>query len=196
MTIISLTPYILALITWVIALGMWQYQLITKRRYEIAEQALSAAGKAVSSLHHIRNAKIDMEIETEELGHKSQETWLVTQQRLQDADAIFSHLRTCVQFVEMHFGSEATRQFDELSRVYSDMCIAQKKIHFRSPALKMYPSDDFQSRLQSWKDLLISEAAPDPTFEKINSIHQNIVNRYQKYLRPSLFRLFVPYSLR
>jgi len=50
-------PYLGAVLTTVIGLGMWQYQLITKRRYEVVEHALTIAGEAAQALHYIRQAE-------------------------------------------------------------------------------------------------------------------------------------------
>jgi hypothetical protein len=54
MNFYSIMPALGTELAAVFGLGMWQYQLIAKRRYEVVEQALVAAGEAVQTLHFIR----------------------------------------------------------------------------------------------------------------------------------------------
>jgi hypothetical protein len=51
MNLSAFIPYLGTILATIIALGMWQYQLITKRRYEVVERALTAVDDAVQALH-------------------------------------------------------------------------------------------------------------------------------------------------
>jgi hypothetical protein len=43
--------------TVLVGLAVWRYQMIGKRRYDVAEEVLVAAHAAVASLHLIRRAR-------------------------------------------------------------------------------------------------------------------------------------------
>ena len=45
--------------TTIVGLGIWRYQLIAARRYNVVKQALTAADRTVSDRHHIRRARSD-----------------------------------------------------------------------------------------------------------------------------------------
>lgn len=50
-------PYLVSLLTTIVGLGVWRYQLVAKRRYEVVERALIADDEAVGALTYIQEAE-------------------------------------------------------------------------------------------------------------------------------------------
>lgn len=194
MTFKELLSYLWALITTAIGLAMWQYQLIAKRRYDVAEHALTVAGKAVQAFHHIRQAEASVEM-TKRLSPQGPfpELWLVRQTRIQESAEIFSELEAASKLVAMHFGESATTSFRNLAAFYTAICEAQTDMYFRSNAEKMYPSDEQTQRLAQANAVLSAQERDDTVAQNIEEIENRIDAQFSGYLRPSAWRLFLPF---
>jgi len=119
-------PYLGAVLTTVIALGMWQYQLITKRRYEVVEHALTIAGEAAHALHYIRQAEAGVRALTQMNPQGPHpEWWLTRQSRIQESAPTFQELQAVAKSIAMNFGEGAAQSFIALSAFYIKMGEAQ-----------------------------------------------------------------------
>jgi hypothetical protein len=187
-------PYIGAVLTTVIALGMWQYQLITKRRYEVVEHALTIAGEAAHALHYIRQAEAGVRALTQMNPQGPHpELWLTSQSRIQESAPTFQELEAVAKSIAMHFGEDAAQSFIALSAFYTKMGEAQTGLYFRSDARNVYPTDEQAEQLDMWKKTLNAQDQDDIMTREINETEKRIKAGFTKYLRPSLWRLFVPF---
>ena len=183
-------PYLGAVLTTVIGLGMWQYQLITKRRYEIVEHALTIAGEAAHALHYIRQAEAGvLAVIQMHPQDPHPELWFTSQGRIQESAPTFQELEAVAKSIAMHFGEDAAQSFIELWAFYTKMGEAQMGLYFRSDAGKVYPTDEQTEQLGMWEKTLNAQDQDDTMTREINETEKRIEAGFTKYLRPSLWRL-------
>ncbi|CAK0115264.1 hypothetical protein [Burkholderia pseudomallei] len=194
MTIKEMLGYLWALITTAIGLAMWQYQLIAKRRYDVAEHALTVAGKAAQALRHIRQAEASVEM-AKRLNPQGPplELWLARQTRIQESEEVFSELEAVSKLVAMHFGQAAATSFRDLAGVYAVICEAQTSLYYRGDAEKMYPSDEQTQRLAQTNAVLNAQERDDSIAQNIEETENRIDAQFSGYLRPNAWRLFLPF---
>jgi len=186
--------YAWTLFVGVAGLGLWQYQLIAKRRYEVVEQALTAVGLAVQALHYIRRTKqdvVDPSVQRNP-GLPPPDLFLATQGRLQDNSGVFENLDLASRAIEMHFGNDAATLFRRLSSVHTRLWEAQTGFWLRSDAEELYPTDDLAGQRDAWKAYLYAQESGDAVAQEIKAIDTGIKKAFGAYLRPSFWRLFFP----
>jgi hypothetical protein len=177
----------------IVGLGIWRYQLIAKRRYEIAEQALTVVNAAVIALYRIRRAKADSEaIASLNPEGLNAEPWMATQFALQGSDADFTNLDSASKLIAMHFGDKTAQPFLDLQEIHRDMWAAQRGLYHRRPAQRVYPTPDEKRQLDEWKRALSQQADDDVITQRIDALDRTIKSRFAKHLRPSIWRLFLP----
>lgn len=194
MTYKDIFGYAWTLFVGVAGLGLWQYQLIAKRRYEIVEQALTAVGLAVQALHQIRRTKKDVVDLAVQRNPKlpPPDLWLATHERLQDNAGVFENLDTVGRAIEMHFGKDAATLFRRLSSVHARLWEAQSGYWYRSDAEKVLPTDEQARQRDAWKAYLYAQASGDAVTLEIDIIDAGIKKAFGAYLRPNFWRLFFP----
>jgi hypothetical protein len=187
-------PYVGAIVTAVVALGFWQYQLIAKRRYEVVEAALATVGEAAQALHYIRRAEADAK-EAAALHPEGLRpyAWLAAHARIQETEAVFRNLGSSSKLVAMHFGDGATTTFTELQNIHREICDAQNSLYFRRPEEKLYPTPEHQANVELWKSTLTASENNDPITQRIDAVERRIKGQFGKYLRPNALRLFIPF---
>jgi hypothetical protein len=190
----DLLSYLWALITTAIGLAMWQYQLIAKRRYDVAETALTIAARAVQALHNIRQAEASVEM-AKRLSPQGPppELWLARQTRIQESAEVFSELESASKLVAMHFGQLAATSFRDLAGVYAVICDAQTSLYYRSDAERMYPRDEQTQRLAQTNAVLNAQERDDSIAQNIEETENRINAQFSGYLRPNAWRLFLPF---
>lgn len=188
-----LTP-LSALATVIVGLGIWRYQLIAARRYNVVEQALTAANQAVSDLHYIRRARSDADafaaMNPDSLRHTP---WYESQTRIQGADENFRNLSQAAKAIELHFGQRKSESFDELTKIYNSLITAQGYIYFRWPAAEKVYTKAEKDQIRDYEKILSCQGDGDPITSKIDMIDKNLKRNFWKYIRPNILRLFLPY---
>ena len=194
MTFKDYLPYLWAVLTTAIGLGMWQYQLIAKRRYEVVEHALTIVGEAAQALHSVRRAEADaltwINIRQESF---RPDVMLAIQSRIQQSAATFQELEAVAKSIGMHFGEDAAKSFVNLVALYTRICEAQSGLYFRGGAEKIYPTGEQTEQVAAWKKTLSVQEQGDAMTQEINDTERRIVIVFTKYLRPSIWRLFIPF---
>jgi len=194
MNLAPFIPYIGTAAATVFGLGMWQYQLITKRRYEVVEQALTVVGVAARKLHYIRAADMDAKEQARrQPGFIQSNPWGTTYPRIQETISAFQDLDATGRAIAMHFGESAAAEIKELEGIYGRVCAAQSSLYFMRPAEKRYATPDHTVSVAEWQATLNAQPDGDQISREIDAVDGRIRSRFQRYLRPSIFRLFVPF---
>lgn len=186
-------PYLVSLLTTFIGLGIWRYQLVAKRRYEVVERALIAADEAIGALVYIREAENDMaKAAAMAPGSPRPDPWMPTYQRIQEREDTFQELRAATRLVTMHFGEPSGRDFSDLLQVHKKVCEAHAALFHRGAAEQLYPSASDKENSEAWKGVVISNGENDKVAREVADIEERISARFAKYLRPSLLSHLLP----
>lgn len=184
---------LLQLVTIFLGLGYWRYQMISKRRYEVAEDALVVAGEVVAAFSYIRKAEsdsLDPDVERREF---KQDPYVLIQGRLQETGHTFTELDRVTKSITMHFGDAANEPFSELLSIYNEHCTAQTKLFRRSHADKLYEQAEKKALWDEWKNTIFQREADDPFAARIDAACAAAKKRYVPIMRPNFWRLFVPF---
>jgi hypothetical protein len=186
-------PYLVSLLTTVVGLGIWRYQLVAKRRYEVIERALIAADDAVGALTYIREAENDA-AKAAAVAPVSPRfsPWMPTYQRIQEHVATFQELRAVARLVTMHFGEPFGREFTDLLRVHKEICDAHAALFHRGYAERLYPTVSYEEGSGAWKSVVSSNGESDRVANRVADIGERISARFAKYMRPSVLSHFHP----
>lgn len=186
-------PFVLFVIATFVGFAIWRCQLLGKRRYEVVERALVAAGDAARALRDIRRRESDAAKMAEiDGGGFRPQAGLPTLQRMQEHAATFEELEAATRSVSMHFGEEAGDAFSELSGVYRQICDAHTALFFPGAAERLYPTIPYKEGAEIWKRVVSSDRVDDDLSRQITSIEETISTRFGRYLRPGIIRLFWP----
>ncbi|WP_206742294.1 hypothetical protein [Burkholderia gladioli] len=168
-------PYLVSLLTTVIGLGMWRYQLFAKRRFEVVERALIAADDAVDALTYIREGENDAaKAAAVSPDHTGFSAWMPTYQRIQEHVATFQELRAVARLVRMHFGEPFGSAFVDLLRIHTEICNAHAALFHRGYAERLYPSVSYEEGSAVWKSVVTSSAESDRVADRISDIDKRI----------------------
>jgi hypothetical protein len=186
-------PYLVSLLTTVVGLGIWRYQLVAKRRYEVVERALVAADDAVGALTYIREAENDAaKAEAVAPDGLRSPPWMPTYERIQEHVATFKELGAVARLVTMHFGEPFGREFAELIRLYKEICDAHAALLHRGYAERLYPTVSYEEGSGVWKSVVSSNGEGDRVASQVADIGERISARFAKYMRPSVLSHFLP----
>jgi hypothetical protein len=114
------------------SLQAWRNQLIGKRKFEVAEDTIVAAYKALDALKWIRNPgvwsgeKIDrptQQFETDDQ-KRLRDTFFVPIQRIKDTSEDFAQLGKMRYLCQAHFGDEASSAIDEFFKIRDEVSIS------------------------------------------------------------------------
>jgi hypothetical protein len=123
-------PYvgpILTLILFLLGVLIWRVQLVSKRKFEVAEQAMVAFGKSTDALAKIRSPVLykalwhwpsfppssDWFAPVEADSYRAH-ILSIFRDRFAAAEAAFGELRVAQVLTEVHFGNEAAKEFEGL----------------------------------------------------------------------------------
>lgn len=186
-------PYVVSLITTVAGLGIWRYQLVAKRRYEVVERALIAADDAIEALTYIREAENDAAKAAMAVPESLRfAPWIPTYQRIQEHGATFHELRAAARLVTMHFGEPFGGEFSELLEVHKQLCDAHAALLHRGYAERLYPSVRYNDGYETWKSVVSANGESDRLAHKIVDIGGRISQRFVRYMRPSVLSHLLP----
>jgi hypothetical protein len=186
-------PYLVSLVTTFVGLGIWRYQLIAKRRYEIVERALIAADEAVGALTDIREAENDAAKAAAVMPDSPRYApWMATNQRIQEHVATFQELRVVARLVTMHFGESFGREFSDLLSVHKEVCDAHAALFHRGYAERLYPTVSYEEGSGAWKAVVSANDESDKVATRVADIEKRISARFVKYMRPSLLSHLLP----
>jgi len=191
----DLLPYIVSTLTTVIGLGIWRYQLIEKRRYEIAERALIGADEAAQAISYIRQSEVDAdEMAKVHPNGLRPEKWLLTLQRIQEHSQTFEELRKITKLITMHFGDAAAQPLLDLMSIHGKICNAHAALFYRGDAENLYPSVTYEQGVEGWKKIVTFQDDGDIVVDEINDLERKLSAYFSKYLQPSVFRIFSPFK--
>jgi hypothetical protein len=113
-----LTPFIL----FVLGVVLWRLQLVAKRKFEVAEQALTAFSKAADGLSILRNpmiwgtesASVEVPEDISAEDQKRVRTYNVYAARSQSIGGAFAELRTAQILVDLHLGAAVAKPMEVL----------------------------------------------------------------------------------
>ncbi|WP_186055605.1 hypothetical protein [Burkholderia gladioli] len=186
-------PYLVSLLTTVLGLGIWRYQLVAKRRYEVVERALIAADEAVGALTYIRDAENDAEKAAAVAPDSLRlAPWMPTYQRIQEHAATFQELRAVARLVTMHFGEPSGREFSELLQVHQEICDAHAALLHCGYAERLYPSVSYEDGSRVWKSVVSLTGESDRVANQVADIGERISARFARYMRPSFLSHLLP----
>lgn len=186
-------PYLVSLITMFAGLGIWRYQLIAARRYEVIESALIAADDAVEALTQIREAENDMEWHVDWVpGSVPTASWMSTSQRIQQYESTYQDLRASTRLVTLHCGESFGREFSALLYVYERVINAHAALLFPGYAQRLDPTVSYAEGSVEWAGLVRSAGKSDSVAREIAEIKTRISARGKKYMRPSFQNYFLP----
>ena len=186
-------PYLVSLLTTVLGLGIWRYQLVAKRRYEVVERALIAVDEAVGALTYIRDAENDAAKAAAAAPDSLKlASWMPTYQRIQEHVATFQELRAVARLVTMHFGEPFGREFSDLLQVHKEICDAHAALLHRGYAERLYPSVSYEEGSRAWKSVVSSNGESDSVANQVADIRERISARFARYMRPSVLSHLLP----
>jgi hypothetical protein len=113
--------------------------------------------------------------------------------RIQETDQTFRDLDQVSKSIAMHFGDAAAKPFFDLPSVYDRVSAAELALHHTKAAEGMYPTPRQKEQWEERKRLLSCQGSGDPVTAHIDEIRVAIKDRFGKYLRPNLWRLFLPH---
>jgi hypothetical protein len=194
MNLAPFVPYIGTAATSAFALGMWQYQLIAKRRYEVVEQALTAVGEATRKLHYIRAADMDAKEQAKrQPGFIPSSPFGTTYPRIEETASVFHELDAAGRAIAIHFGERAAAGIRELATIYGRVCGAQAAIYFIRPEEKLYPGPGQEALVAEWKTTLNAQPGGDEISREIDAAARQVEAEFKNYLRPGFWRFFIPF---
>jgi hypothetical protein len=122
-----------------VGLAVWRYQMIGKRRYDVAEEVLGAAHAAVVSLHQIRRARAQADLSASANPDALRpDQAMVTHTPLQTASFCFQQLDAKANAITWHFGQKAAEPLIDLQAVYRRLWDAQSGLFYGHPADRRY----------------------------------------------------------
>lgn len=187
----TLTPFVLALLTWTLGFWAWRYQLRAKRRTELAEEALLAFANAVDAMTSIRapmsfageHSALRKELGEPEDKKLPGEDYRIILWRLDKRNERFAELRRVQLLCKYHFGEAAHDAFEQLHRARHRVWVAA---HMGATTR----GDDWQQTpeniklRQEWQAAIWAGAAqPDPIADSVNAAQRDLEAILTPHLR-------------
>jgi hypothetical protein len=183
----------------IFAVHVWRVQLVTKRRFEVAEEALSTSQEVVYALSGIRSVggwsnegqtrkrgENETKEESERLDHA-----FVPFERISHFSELFAKMMKSVVLVEIHFGSTMANHMRILLDARGEIIMAARGMERMSR--KDWPTDKDESRMNKYMAVLYEgygdaiENEKDVLSEKIKAAFAAIEAECRKHLAiPSL----------
>jgi hypothetical protein len=137
----SVVTPIVTFVLFLLGIVVWQLQLVAKRRFEVAEQALAAFHKAADALSMMRSRilraeeRVTIEV-PKDLSEEDQERlrdYNVYAERAQAAASDFAELRTAQILAKVHFGQPAEDAMNVLLGGRWKVMYAARELHLEPP---------------------------------------------------------------
>jgi len=185
---------LIALVSVILGLVLWRIQLIAKRRFEVAEEALIAFNAAKDALAYVRNpgghtgegkTRKSSQHEEPEIA-QLRDTYFVPIERLNTVAEKFSSLRKTQLLCKYHFGDEACNAFDALFRARSDVLLAAQFLaEDAEDALRGREGGEKEANeRKSWmRDVYSSGGDKDRIGKELEAAQTNLENICTPYLR-------------
>jgi hypothetical protein len=191
--LLFLAPLFGSLGATILGLGVWRYQLIAQRRYQVAEQALLMTDKLISAINSIRSATS----QSIEEGQRNPDgipfqPWIAVSQQIQSSETYFEDFKSISNTILLHFGESTAKPFHEIRDTYQRICKAHVDIYYRSTSDRMYPTEDSKNKAQLRKEIIEDQGVNDPISSNIKLNHEKIRILLGRHIRPSYWRLFIP----
>lgn len=122
-----------------IGLRVWRRQLVAKRRFEVAEQAIAATIGAIEGISHIRQRMLwagelaAVEVPTDVTGQDAQQLQQrgVYFARARLTEAAFAELRVAQILADIHINSEVVEAMDAIFKARQEVLAAASTLHDR-----------------------------------------------------------------
>jgi hypothetical protein len=177
-----------------VGLAVWRYQMIGKRRYDVAEEVLDAAHAAVVCLHQIRRARAQADLfASANPDALRADQVMVTHTPLQAASLCFQQLDAKANAITWHFGQKAAQPLIDLQAVYRRLWEAQSGLFYGHPADRRYATADQKHQREEWERALVEQPDDDPLTREIDALGQSVTVYFGKYLRPPIWRVLFPF---
>ncbi|WP_206929455.1 hypothetical protein [Roseococcus thiosulfatophilus] len=186
----TLTPFVLALLTWTLGFWAWRYQLRAKRRTELAEEALLAFAQAVDALANVR-APMRWSNELEALRKERDkdpqkpmpgEDFLVVFRRYREQQDKFTALRRLHLLCRYHFGDAAGRAFDQLREAVHEVTVAAH-MGATTPESEVTSPEDRAMRREWRNTIWAGSSRPDLIAEKVGAAQRDLEAILTPHLR-------------
>jgi hypothetical protein len=186
----------------IFGLFVWYWQLVAKRRFEIAEQAVTVWRRANDGLSYVRNPLVrggegdSIKIDESITGRKREnaERHRYIYERLNNISETFTDVRATQILVDLHIDREAARAFDILFRIRhhvridADMLIDDYEEYFATPEAMA----EYQERRAAYRRGLNERRDRNDTYSKILEEATEVVeSACRRILRPKTFREFL-----
>ncbi|MBY0331892.1 MAG: hypothetical protein K2X49_14610 [Acetobacteraceae bacterium] len=187
----TLTPYVLALVTWSLGFWAWRYQLRAKRRTELAEEALLAFANAVDAMASIRapmsfageHAALRKELGEPEDKKLPGEDYRIILWRLGRRNERFAELRRVQLLCKYHFGEAAHDAFERLHHARHRVWVAA---HMGATVRddNWEPTPENMKLRREWQDAIWAGAAhPDPIADAVSAAQRDLEAILTPHLR-------------
>lgn len=187
----TLTPYVLALVTWSLGFWAWRYQLRAKRRTELAEEALLAFANAVDAMTSIRapmsfageHAALRKELGEPEDKKLPGEDYRIILWRLDRRNERFAELRRVQLLCKYHFGEAAHDAFEQLHRARHRVWVAAH-MGATTHGDELPPTPENMRLRQEWQGAIWAGASqPDPIADAVSAAQRDLEAILTPHLR-------------
>lgn len=190
------------IVTTVFGLGLWRYQMIGKRRYEVAEQVLQATGKVVSALRFARGRVAfagegkTRPLEPNETKYETERrnALYVPIERLVKNTSVFDDLAKLVDLCAAHFGEDAAKPLSTLLSVQVQIAQTAYLLIDMTEDHELHTKEERETMRDLRQKLYDHNDDPENAITKqIETAHAEIKRVYVPYLRPGWLKLFLPF---
>lgn len=186
----------------VFGLFVWYWQLVAKRKFEIAEQAVTVWRQATDALSYVRNpfirggegdsVKIDEKITGLKREHAQRHAYIY--ERLGNISDAFKEVRVTQILVDLHIDAQAARAFDVLFRVRhlvridADMLIDDFEQYFPTTEAM----DEYQERRKEYRRGISERRDRNDLYSKaLDEATEVVESHCKQILRPKTLREFL-----
>lgn len=182
-----------ALVAFSLGLTAWRYQLLNKRRYEVAEQVLQAVANAVTALHVARSPLSyvgEGSTRQPEPGESAdvkrrRDANYVPIERLNKHSDVFTELRRAKILAETHFGDGAGKPIVDLFSIRYDIVIHSEELMHAVGDHGSERTEDERKFFVNARRIMFGTERDD-TGKEIEKAFSQIKSTCGAYLRPDL----------
>lgn len=186
----------------VFGLFVWHWQMVGKRKFEIAEQAVTVWREAIDALSHVRDPfvrggegdsiKLDEKMTGKERANAERVRYIF--ERLNNTSESFKNVRLTQILVDLHIDRQAARAFDVLFRVRhhirvdAQMMVDDFEEYFATPEQQT----EYQERRTAYRRTINERRDKNDEYSKVLDEATEVVeSRCREILRPKTLREFL-----
>jgi len=171
--------------------GIWigGANVILKRRYEIAEEIVTAARDGAAALKYVRLAHANI-IQPRNSEFKPDKLNIAGQALMAGEDKLTALARAASQ-CDLHFGPAAAKPFRELMKEERKIREAYSGLMGFGPVGATYPSPDYTAKESEWKGALYG-VQDDGIMLWIDACVTRIERRFKRHIQPDFWNLLNP----